>query len=65
MLISYISDFITITSFPLNILLFQEADTENIFYGLDDIDGQSDIIIVCILPSVEIMLFATNIDFIL
>lgn len=38
-----------------NILLFQEANTEKIFYGLDDIVGHSDIIIVCILFSVEIM----------
>lgn len=29
-----------------SIPLFQEANTEKIFYGLDDIDGASDIIIV-------------------
>lgn len=28
------------------ILLFQEGDTEKIFYGIDDVEGQSDIIIV-------------------
>lgn len=36
-----------IANYLLNfVFFFQEADTEKIFYGLDDIEGASDVIIV-------------------
>lgn len=36
------------------LLLFQEKDTEKVFYGLDDIEGERDIIIVCLYPSMRL-----------
>lgn len=42
--------------FPLILFFFlQEANTEKIFYGLDDIVGKSDVIIVCIPSTVQII----------
>lgn len=35
------------------LFIFQEVDTEKIFYGLDDIKGANDVYIVCLPPSLH------------